>query len=226
MEFPQASKFAFNVRSTTQRAPKTSEPELQVIAGLKGKFRLNEAATKLLNLKPTDYLAFISNEEQIDEIRTEYAANNAEVVAWVDEQGGLDALKVQWGIAKGWKLIDAAGNELTTKKPLTKKEEEKLRKEGKVDDNDKVIAPEIPAYKGSRLASKMKEVRTGMILEGTDSNNAPELRKGYNEDMHVVYSVKAEPIPATFPNGSETVDVSVFLIEFNREEEKIERNVG
>lgn len=229
MEFPQSSKFAFTVKSTTARPPKTTEPELTVIAGIKGKFKANEALSKLMGLKPHDYLAFISNEEQVIAVKEAYAdaenENHDEAVAFVEEVGGIDNLTVQWGIAKGWALLDANDNPLTTKKPLTKPEEKKLRDAGEVDEETgKVIAPDIAAMKGSRLSSKMKEMKTGMILEGTDSTNCPELRKGVSEDKHAVYAVNPTPVKASFPNGTGAVDVDVYLIKADREEDKIERN--
>lgn len=227
MKFAQSSKFAFNVKSTTLRPPKTSEPELTAIAGIKGKFKINEAASKAMGLKPYDYLAFVSNEDQIDLIKEAFADTNHEshedAVEFVNEVGGVENLSIQWGIAKGWPLLDANDNPLTTKKPLTKPEEKKLREAGQVDEDGKVIAPEIAAMKGSRLASKMKELKTGMILEGTDSTNCPLLRKVVAEDKHAVYSMNPSPVKVTFPNGSGSVDVDVFLITFDREDDKIER---
>ena len=220
MEFP--SKFSFTVKSTTARPPKTTEPELTAVAGIKGKVKLNEAASKLLGLKPGDYLAFHSNEEQIEEIKAQYA--EGEVIDWVEEEGGVDALKTQWGISKGWELIDVNGIPIMTKKPLTLKEEKKLKAEGQVDENGKAIAPDIPSHKGSRLSSKMKELKSGMILECTDSTNAPALRSGYADNMHVVYSISEEPVEAEFENGSETVAVDIYLINFVREDAKIERS--
>ena len=224
MEFPQSSKFAFTVKSSTARPPKTTEPELTAIAGIKGKFKINEAASKLMGLKPHDYLAFISNEDQIIEIKEQYADGVEKVVAWVDEQGGLDKLEIQWAVAKGWELLDANDQPLTTKKPLTKAEAEALVAAGEVDEDGKAIAPDIAAKKGSRLSSKMKEVKTGMILEGTDSTNCPLLRKGHDEDKHVVYSVSPDAMRVEFPNGTGVVEADVYLINFNREEDKIERN--
>jgi hypothetical protein len=224
MEFPKVgTKFAFTVKSTTARPPRTSEPELTVISGVKGKFKLNEAASKLLGLKPYDYLAFINNEDQLTEIREAYAAGVEEVVEEVDAEGGLDALKIQWAIAKGWAKLDANGVPQTTKKPLTNAEVAKLVAEGQVDENGKAIAPTISDYKGSRLASKMKEVKTGMILEGTDATNCPLLREGVSEDKHGVYAVNTEYATYDFENGNSTVSVDVYLISFKGEEDKIER---
>ena len=220
MEFP--SKFSFTVKSTTARPPKTTEPELTAVAGIRGKTKLNEAASKLLGLKPGDYLTFHSNEEQIDSIKEAYAAG--EVIDWVEDAGGVDALKIQWGISKGWELMDMNGLPIITKKPLTLKEEKKLRAAGQVDENGKVIAPDMPARRGSRLSSKMKELKSGMILECTDSTNAPALRAGYSDDMHVVYSINETPVAAEFENGSETVNVDIYLINFVREDVKVEKS--
>lgn len=224
MQFPNASKFAFSVKSTTARPPKTLEPEIAIVAGAKGKFKLNEAASKLLGLKPADYLVFINNEDQLDAIKAAYAEGDAEAVAWVEEQGGIENLKVQWAIAQGWPMLDINGNAVTTKKPLTNAEAAKLIEEGQVDENGKPIAPEIPAFKGSRLNSKMTDVKVGVILEGTDSNNTPVLRQGHPDDKHVVFSISKEPIATEFPNGNTSVDVNLFLIEFVRLDEKVEKN--
>jgi hypothetical protein len=224
MEFPQSSKFAFTVKSTTARPPKTSEPELTAIAGIPGKYKINEAASKLLGLKPQDYLVFVNNEDQIEALKEAYADGDAEAVAYVDEAGGVDALELQWGICKGWPMLDANDNPLTAKKPLTNAEKKRLVEAGQVDEEGKPIAPEIPAIKGSRLSTKMKEVKVGMILEGTDSTNAPKLRESYDDDKHVVYAVNQEAVQGQFPNGTGAVDVDIYLIKFDRTEDKIERN--
>lgn len=225
MEFPKNSKYAFSVKSTSARPPKTDEPELHLIAGIKGKFKINEATSKLMGLKPYNYLAFVSNEDQIEEVKQAFADGDEETVAWVNEQeGGIDGLVPMWAIAKGWDLIDANGVPQTAKKPLTKAEAAKLVEAGEIDEDGKAIAPTIPARKGSRLASKMKEVKVGMILEGTDSTCAPALRKGHEDDKHVVFSVTKEAIAAEFPNGDTTVDVEVYPITFARTEQKIEKN--
>lgn len=224
MNFPTASKFVFSVKSTTARPPKTLEPELAIIAGIKGKFKMNEAASKLIGLKPADYLAFINNEDQLEAIKLGYAENDAECVAFVEEAGGLDKLETQWAIVKGWEMLDASGNPLTTKKPLTNVEVEQYIKAGKVDEDGKALAPEVSAYKGSRLASKTQEVRTGVTLEGADSTNCPALRQGYDDKMHVVYSVSKEGVPVQFPNGTGVVDVIAYPITFVRLDEKIEKN--
>ena len=224
MEFPQASKFAFVVKSTNARPPKTTEPELTIVASIRGKYKINEAASKLLGLKPGDYLTFINNEAQIEEIRQAYANGDEATVEAVDAEGGLDKLQVQWAIAKGWELLGADDQPIMTKKPLTKAESKALKEAGEVDEDGKVIAPSIPDHKGSRLSSKMKEVKIGMILEGTDSNNAPLLREGHPDDKHVVYSVSKEPLAFEFPNGTGSVEATVYLLEYNREEDKIEKN--
>ena len=224
MEFPKmSSKFAFTVRSTSARPPKTNEPELTVIAGVKGKLKLNEAASKLLGLKPGDYLTFINNEEQIIQMKEAYTDGVEEVVAEIDEMGGVDALTIQWGIAKGWAKVDMNGVTQMSKKPLTKGETKKLIAAGEVDEDGRAIAPEIPDYKGCRLASKMKEVRSGMILEGTDATNAPLLRADLDDDKHGVYALSTEAMPVEFPNGNETVVADVYLINFKGTEDKIER---
>lgn len=224
MEFPKAGKFAFTVKSTTARPPKTSEPELTVIAGVKGKFKINEAASKLLGAKPGDYFVFINNEESIIALQEAYAAGVEEAVAEVDAQGGLDALTIQWAVAKGWPKVDMNGIVQMTKKPLTNVEAEKLVKEGVVDEDGKPIAPDMPDYKGSRLASKMKEVKSGMILEGTDATNCPLLRANVSDTEHAVYAISTEAIPFEFENGSEVVNADVYLINFKGTEDKIERN--
>ena len=225
MEFP-TSKFSFTVKSTTAKPPKTTEPELLIAGNNKGKFKLNEAGSTLLNVKPGDYLAFVNNEVQINQVLEAYKQDDPEAVAWVQEQGGIDEVKVQWAIAKGWELLDAAGNVQTVKKPLTKVEEEALREKGEVGEDGKVVAPDIPAHKGSRLNAKSSDVKVGMILDGTDSTNCPVMRKGVPEDMHLVFSIAKEGIPVQFPNGNSTADVTVFPITVDRQEAKIEKNKG
>lgn len=219
-----ASKFVFGVKSTTARPPRTLEPEIVIIAGVKGKFKMNEAASKLMGLKPADYLAFINNEDQVEQIVAAYHEGDQEAIAWVEELGGIENVKVQWAIAEGWEMLDSNGFALTSKKPLTKEEVAQYIAEGKVDELGKPIAPEMPAFKGSRLSSKMKESKVGVLLEGADSNNCPALRQGYPEDMHVVYGVSKEPVEVEFPNGNSTVAVKLYMIEYNRLDEKIEKN--
>ena len=224
MEFP-TSKFSFTVKSTTAKPPKTTEPELLIAGNNKGKFKLNEAASTLLNVKPGDYLAFVNNEVQVNQVLEAYKQDDPDAVAWVNELGGVDEVKVQWAIAKGWELKDAAGNVQTIKKPLTNVEIKALEEAGQVDpETGKVIAPDVPAHKGSRLNAKSSEVKVGMILDGTDSTNCPVLRGKMSEDMHAVFSVGKEGIPVEFPNGNTTAGVTVYPITFEREEPKIEKN--
>ena len=222
MEFPK-SKFAFNVASTTARPPKTNEPEIHMVAAIKGKVKMNEAGSKVLGLRPADYLVFINNRDAIDALVEKAKAGDEAAIAEVEAAGGVDNLELTWAVCKGWIMKDSAGNELTTKKPLTKKEAAKLEAEGQVDENGKVIAPDMPLYKGSRLSTKMKDNKIGMILECTDSNNAPLLRDGYDDDKHVVYSISAEAMPFEFPNGDGTVAVDLHLIEYKGLEDKVER---
>lgn len=226
MEFP-GSKFSFNVASTTSRAPKSDEPELQATAAIHGKYKINEAASKLLGLKPKDYLVFINNMDAIEATLAKYKEGDEAAVAEVNEAGGVEAYakSVVWAICKGWVVLDDAGEPLTTKEPLTNSLRKKLIKEGKVDEEGKAIAPTIPLFKGSRLSTKMKDGnKVGLILEGTDGNNAPLLRKGHDDDKHVVYKINSEAIPYQFENGPDVVNVDLYLLEYKGEEEKIERN--
>jgi len=223
MEFPK-SKFAFSVKSTSARPPRTTEPELTIIAGVKGKLKLNEAASKLLGLKPYDYIVFVSTEDQVEALKERYANNDSEAIDIVNELGGLDALTVDWAITKGWEMLDANGQPLTAKKPLTNAEIKQYIQDGIVDENGKAVAPDMPAVKGSRLSSKMKEIKSGMILEATDSTNCPLLRANHPDDMHVVYAISKEGSSVTFENGNTTVDTIVYPIVFAREDKKIEKN--
>lgn len=224
MDFPNVSKFAFTVKSTNARPPKSLVPELQITAGIKGKFKLNEAASRLLGVRPTDYIAFINNEEQVEQLKAAYTAGDEDATDYINQIGGIENLKVQWGIAKGWVMLDENGLVKMTKKPLTNREAKKLKEEGQVDENGRVIAPDIEAYKGSRLASKTKGAGIGAILEGTDSNSCPELRHGYDEDKHVVYRINETPVVAEVENGNDVTSINVFLIEYSQLEDKIERS--
>jgi len=218
MEFPQ---FGFGVESTTSRPAKTSEPELTMIAGVSGKFKLNEAASTLLGVKPGDYIVFVSNR---NEVQQAIAENHPALVEWAEENdANIKDYPVTWGIAKGWAEKDKDGNYLKTRKPLTKVERERLIEEGNVDDEGHAIAPEMNRYKGSRLSSKSPEARVGMIVEGTDGNNWPVLREGVPEDKHAVYSISKEGSTIEVPNGPDTEEVDIYSISFAREEDKIKR---
>lgn len=221
MEFPNVSKFGFAVKSTNAKPPKTLEPEMTLVGGIKGKFKLNEAASKLLGLYPTDYLVFVSNEE---EVAAAVQANDPSILEWAEETGNAPKdFPVSWGIAKGWAELDMNGNAIKSKKPLTKFEEEELIANGAVDENGKAVAPIIDRVKGSRLSTKSTEVKLGMILEGTDGTNCPLLRKNVSDDKHAVYAINPEPVTVEFPNGNSTVEVDVYTISFAREDDKIER---
>lgn len=218
MDFPN---FNFSVKSTTSRAPKSTEPELTVISGVKGKFKLNEAASKQLHVKPGDYLVFVSNEADVQQAIED---KNEAIMAWAEETGNDPKdYPVTWGICKGWVEKDKDGNPLKTKKPLTSAERDRLIEAGEVDDDGHAIAPPIDRVKGSRLSSKSPEARVGMIVEGTDGNNWPLLRKPVDEDKHAVYSVSKEGTTIEVPNGPDTEEVTIYTISFDREEDKIVR---
>lgn len=218
MEFPD---FNFAVASTTTRPPKTNVPQITMVSGVKGKFKLNEAGSQLLDVMPHDNLVFVSNRTEVEAaIKAEHPA----ILEWAEENGkDVKDFPVTWAIAKGWVERDMEGNVLKAKKPLTKVETKQLEEAGQVDEDGKVIAPEIDRLKGSRLSSKSTDIKTGMIVEGTDGNNWPILREGFDEDVHVVYNVSKEGKDISVMNGNTTEAVTIYPISFAGTEDKIVR---
>lgn len=203
---------SFSLKSTSTRSVNVN-PELTVSTA-KGLIKINAAAAKLLDVKPGDYLAFVNNEESVREaIKNE----DPEIMAWAEETGNSpEDYPVTWGVFKGFMKLDKNGNPIMTAKRLTKDEREQLIQEGQVDEEGNVIAPEVPAYVGSKLGSVTGEATYSNMFM-SDTANWAEL--GGNNDYNIVFDVSKDYITSEI-RGNE---VKIYTLENMREVEKQKR---
>lgn len=199
-------KFSFAVASTSARPAKTGTPELHVTV-TKDKFRVNQAAARILGTISGDRLMFISNEASV---RT--AVINGDIT---EEE--VEANLV-YAIAKGVPALKK-GNVQFGPKRLTKAEEVALENgtyDGDVDEKGRPI--EI-IFKGFKVASTNGSNDPGQILEGSDALNYVPL-KG-NEERTAIWELNVEN---KFIMEVEGVEVPCYPMSFDRFEEKIVRN--
>lgn len=201
------SKFSFAVQVAGKKTAKTTEPELTATS-TPGKIKINEAASRLLNLQSGDHLMFLSNKSDVESAvykgdLTEEEAQN----------------QIAWGIAKGNVIYGRDGNPVQVTKRLTKDEARALVESGEVDEDGNPIPQEEDKRAGSKLASPSGQHGVGNTLECSDTNTWNELN-GDKEKLQV-YSIQKEPVEVTVPNGTEEGEVvELYLIEFDRTENK------
>lgn len=198
------SKFAFAAATPKVKGDLSTTPELTVTC-TKDKIRLNSALTRKLLLQTTDRLMFITNEESV----LAAVANGELSEDEVSEN-------LMFAIAKGVIRTNSKGEVITELKRLNKAERKAVDEgtyEGEVDEEGRPIEP---AMHGFKLASNGNEEGYGRILEGSDATQWPKL-KG-NTEKHMVYTL-GDKIEVTIGNA----DVEAYVINFDREEAKLER---
>lgn len=155
--------------------------EPQVVAvSTPGGFRLTPIITKLLGLESGDYVAFISNVDDIDRAIVE---KDERLVAFCEENGleisspeAVIAIHTEfdmWGIYKGVQEFDAKGNPKTTTERLTKK------------DKLKFVEANFEEMLEKAMASDDEELKTNLV--NTDDAGKIEILAGF---------VKGRELPA------------------------------
>ncbi len=228
------SKFGFSVQSSGKVAAKRSvDPEVTVTP-TKGQIKINDAVSRMLHVASRENIVLLGNRRELEDFRDaepeafqEYleeckAAMVAEGDMEADATITIDDVTI-WGIAKGWELFTKSGAPIKVSDRLTKAEKAELKAQGQVDENGKIIVPEVASLAGFRVAANGSQTGTGHIMTGNDTANYPLL--GGNESENIVYSVSRTPILTAINNGAEDVEIKVYPLEFARKEDKL-RNVG
>lgn len=92
--------FEFEVGASRSRTVNT-EPEF-VVTVTDGKFKINEAASRLLGIVSGEHLAPITNYKSIKDA---IAAKDPKLVKWAEDNGkSIEEYPIFWGLAKGWKI--------------------------------------------------------------------------------------------------------------------------
>lgn len=201
------SMFAFSVATPKAKGEVSNVPELTATV-TKDKIRLNSALTRKLLLQHGDRLMFISNEAAIID---------AIAAGQLTEEEGKEALV--YAIAKSVPELDKNGKVRKAIRRLSKAEEELFAKGELATEVNEDGKPIEVAFHGFKLASTSGTVGYGQILEGSDATHWPAL--GGNENKHRVFRLGEST--SIEVSGQE---VTVYTLEFDREEEKAERKAA
>ena len=160
--------FSMKVTSTTSRTSGSTKPEISVTC-TEGKFKANDLATTILDVESGNYLASVSNMDEVNK----WALENKKELSSEEVTGHY-----QFGIMKGYQEFDANGEAIMTK--------------------DRKTGEEAPRFKGSKLLSINNKLGVGQICEFTDNKHYPAMG-GNNEmiiiyklDMENVETVECE----------------------------------
>jgi len=205
-EGAKVKKFGFAVASTNARPAKTGTPELHVTV-TKDKFRINQAAARILNIVSGDRLMFISNEAAVRMAVIDGELNEEDVEA-----------NIVFAIAKGVPALKK-GNIQFGPKRLTKAEEVALADKTYIGDVDENGRPIEVMYKGFKVASTNGSTDPGQIVEGSDALNYIPL-KG-NAERTAIWELDVE---GKFDMEVEGLNVPCYPMTFDRYEDKILRN--
>jgi len=185
--------FGLSAVSTSKRSSST-EPKFIVLAGTeksKGGIKLNEASSRLLNIEAGDYLAFVSD---YNEVQKAIAKKDPIIMEWAEENDEDPRnYPVEWYVTKGWKRYNADGTVKQVPERLTNAQKAKYVELGGdfVDENGKAKAQLVDAYKGSKMNSQNGVAGFG-ILQGSDSTNWAPL--GGSLDHNLEYDIELDPI--------------------------------
>lgn len=201
------SMFAFSVATPKSKGDLSTTPELTATV-TKDKIRLNGALTRKLLLQHGDRMMFISNEDAI----IEAIANGT-----ITEEEGKEQLS--YAVAKSVPEVDAQGRIYKSIRRLSKAEEAAFAADPSAFETDEKGRPVETAMRGFKLSSTSGATGYGQILEGSDATHWPAL--GGNEEKHRVYKLGEE-----FTLEVSGVEVKAYVLEFDREEEKLERKAA
>ncbi len=205
-------KFEFGVSSTTKRVSKSNVPEL-VLTPTDNKLKINEVASRLLQLKHGDHIMIISNVDAVVDAAVEQGLTGEEYENFIKENASYALTK---GVA-----ITKNGSEVWGTKKLTAEEKKALDAgtyEGEVDDNGNPI--EIKHH-GAKLANSSKNENYGSILEFSDSKHYPLL--GGSSEKNVVYTIVKTPNTFTLNIDGQEMTLDAYFVEYSHDEEKIIR---
>ena len=205
-------KFEFGVSSTTKRVSKSNVPEL-TLTPTENKLKINEVASRLLQLRHGDHIMVISNVDAVIDAAIEQGLTGEDYTNFLKENAS-------YALAKGV-AITKNGEEVWGTKKLTTDERKAVEAgtyEGEVDDAGNPI--EIK-YHGAKLANSSKNLNYGNILEFSDSKHYPLL--GGNDNNSVIYEVNKTLNTFTLTIDGQEITIDAYFIEYSREEEKIVR---
>lgn len=204
--------FGFNLQASGKRSVNPN-PEFTVSC-TKGAIKLNEKAARILDIKAGEYLALVNDELAVN---AAIEANDPAILEWAEANDKpASEFPITWAIFKGFAKYTTDGEPMMTTERLTKAKKARLIEEGQVDEEGNVIAPEVQAYEGCKMASVNNEAGFANI-SGSDSANWVKL--GGSEDFNIAYDVSKEGIDATVAGQG----VVVFPLLNPRQVEKIER---
>jgi len=205
--------FGLSVVSNKRRSG-SAKPEFTLTTS-EGGIKINEAASKLLDIKSGDYLVFVTNHDQITRM---IAQKHEDLVQWAEETGNdIADYPIFYGIAKGYPAKTSTGEVIMTKVPTSKKERERLIEEGHVDENGEPIIPEMPRMHGARMSSTNKIAGYG-TLSGSDLTMWQTLN-GSEEEL-TIFDVDIDTVETENEYGEKLV---VYPLTNRRTKEKLVR---
>lgn len=138
-------QFGFSAVQAGQKSSTVNAEPRLIVNCTAGKFTITSPVTKALNVAVGENVMFFNN---ISEIEKAIKANNADILAYAEENGiDLSTAEGQsqviteftiWGIAKGYAKFDSKGNPLQTSERYTKADKQKY-----IDDNYVDIVAQI-----------------------------------------------------------------------------------
>lgn len=207
------SLFSVSVVSSHKRSG-SSTPEFTTTTS-EGGIKINEAASKLMDIQSGDTMVIVSN---YDKIQKAIADKNEQLLAWSEETGNDVAdYPVFWGIAKGYPDMTSDGEPILTPERLSKSKTARYIEEGKIDEDGEAIPDMIPRFKGSKMSTANGAAGYG-VLSGSDKTNW-ELLNGTFDNL-IIRTVSTETVEIANEYGDTII---AYPIVDARDKEKLER---
>lgn len=168
------------------------------IAPTEGIVRLNEAASKFLGIKSSEYMAFFNNENVILEaLQNKDSEDHTALQEWAEENNTTaDKYPLTFWVAKGWGLVDEKGNPIMGVERLSKS-----------DIDNGVVAEEVQRYVGSKMSSQTGATGYG-TLSGASIVNWKKL--GGSKTGKVAYTINPQGISVDMDGRDVTMYELVF----------------
>lgn len=183
------------IASNSRKPSRYNFPAL-VVTCTKNKIRMNSAAGELIDVGNRENIVLVHNGES-----------------------GADR---QWGVVKGYTMMDETGNPIMVPDRMTAKEEKARIAKGfytEDDDHNKIaIAPEIEKVSGFRMSitnGNALRGAKGHTLEGTDAYSWQEI--GGTTEENMIYEVSTESVDHTLEDGTE---ITIYPLIFKYTEDK------